>query len=67
MIGILFHLFLAAADFNHDQQSEIVVAYNDLDDIHVFGAYTNVIFTNSTKYSTSLRSRSLAGGDFNQP
>ncbi|CAF3221632.1 unnamed protein product [Rotaria sp. Silwood2] len=54
-----------SGDFNNDEQSEIVVAYDDSDTVDVLVAYNVGSFTNQMKYSTDYGPYSVAIADFN--
>ncbi|CAF5092705.1 unnamed protein product, partial [Rotaria sp. Silwood1] len=58
-------LVVTAGDFNNDGQSEIVVAYDNTDNIDTFAAYDNGRFEGPTHYSTTDIPRLLAIGDLN--
>ncbi|CAF4470791.1 unnamed protein product [Rotaria sp. Silwood2] len=58
---------LAIGDFNHDNQSDIVVANSERANIGIFLGYKNGTFSTQTKYSTGSKSKPqyVAIGDFN--
>ncbi|CAF1650753.1 unnamed protein product, partial [Rotaria magnacalcarata] len=58
-------LFIASGDINGDGISEIVVAYDDSDNVDLLVAYNNVSFENQMTFSTGNFPQSVAVGDFN--
>jgi hypothetical protein len=56
---------VAASDFNNDGQSEIVVAYNDTDDVNILVSYDIGVLILQNTYSISGRPCSIVAGDFN--
>ncbi|CAF1299965.1 unnamed protein product [Rotaria sordida] len=58
-------LFIGAGDFNNDGQSEIVVAFDDIDNIDVLVAYDIASFAKQMTYSTGSFPSFVAVGDFN--
>ena len=65
-IGSVFAPFvIAPGDFNNDRRSEIVVAYDDSDNVDILVAYNTGSFTNQMTYSTGSYPCSVAVGDFN--
>ena len=57
---------IIADDFNHDEQYEIVVAYDNTDNIDILIVYDPGNFTDQTIYTTGGELHSSALGDFNQ-
>ncbi|CAF1569180.1 unnamed protein product, partial [Rotaria sordida] len=58
-------LAVGVGDFNSDGHSEIVVAYDDTDNLDVFVIYDTGDFSPRTTYSTDHWPTSIAFGDFN--
>ena len=56
---------VSAGDFNNDRRSEIVVAYEDHDNVDVLRAYDTGSFRRPMPYSTRTGPQSVAVGDFN--
>jgi hypothetical protein len=58
---------LAIADFNNDNQSDIVVTNSEINNVAILLGYDNGTFAIPTMYSTGARSRPyiVAVGDFN--
>ena len=56
---------LASGDFNNDRQSEIVVAYEESDNVDILVVYNSGSFINQTKYSTDTFPYYVAVADFN--
>ncbi|CAF1523841.1 unnamed protein product [Adineta ricciae] len=57
--------FINAADFNHDNYTDIVAANYVTNNIGIFFGTENGTFTNLTNYSTGSIPRSIAIGDLN--
>jgi hypothetical protein len=57
--------FVLAEDFDHDGQSEILVAYNDLDQIDILVVYDTGNFTEEITYPTGSSPYFVAVADFN--
>ena len=58
-------IFIAGEDFNYDGQSEVVVAYDNADNIDILTVYDTGNFTSQITYPTGRRPMSVAVGDFN--
>ncbi|CAF1037572.1 unnamed protein product [Rotaria sordida] len=56
---------VVAGDFNKDGHSEIVVAYDDIDNVDVLALYETGSFTHPTTYSTRIGPSSVVVGDLN--
>ncbi|CAF4123640.1 unnamed protein product [Rotaria sp. Silwood2] len=56
---------VATGDLNNDGRSEIIVAYNDNDNVYIHVPYDTSSFTNQMTYSTGSYPYSVAVGDFN--
>ncbi|CAF5176713.1 unnamed protein product, partial [Rotaria magnacalcarata] len=58
-------LFIASGDINGDGISEIIVAYENSDNVDLLVTYNNVSFENKMAFSTGISPQSVAAGDFN--
>ncbi|CAF5107459.1 unnamed protein product, partial [Rotaria sp. Silwood1] len=56
---------VAAGDFNNDRRSDIVVAYDNTENVDIFITYDIGFFTNATTYPTGSQPQSVVVGDFN--
>ncbi|CAF3830908.1 unnamed protein product [Rotaria sordida] len=66
--GVSFNfdpLVVGAGNFDKDERSEIVVAYEDMDNVDVFVTYDTGSFGHQITYITGYWSNFLAVGDFN--
>ena len=54
-----------ADDFNHDQQSEILIAYDNRDNIDIIVAYDSGNLTDPIHYPTHKEPRAIVVADFN--
>ncbi|CAF4948368.1 unnamed protein product, partial [Rotaria sp. Silwood1] len=56
---------VATGDLNNDGGSEIIVAYNDTDNVHIYVPYDTSSFASQMIYLTGSDPYSVAVGDFN--
>ena len=56
---------ISADDLNHDGESELIVLYENSDDIDIYAVYDTGNFTAHTIYLTSIVPLIIAVGDFN--
>ncbi|CAF1080970.1 unnamed protein product [Rotaria sordida] len=56
---------VATGDLNNDGRSEIIVAYNDTDNVHIYVPYDTSSFQNQKTYRTGFDPYSITVGDFN--
>ncbi|CAF1040379.1 unnamed protein product [Rotaria sordida] len=56
---------VATGDLNNDGRSEIIVAYNDTDNVHIYVPYDTSSFWNQKTYRTGFDPYSITVGDFN--
>ncbi|CAF1202596.1 unnamed protein product [Adineta steineri] len=56
---------IASGNFDNDNRSEVVVAYDGSDNIDIFFSYNTGSFTNQTTYPTGSLPYAVAVGDFN--
>ena len=60
-----FPSIVVAGNFNDDQRSDIVIAYNDADNVDMLISYDTGILIPQEKYSTGQGPNDIASGDFN--